>query len=119
MTFHKVNALSCYRIFDKTESEKGKAEGSHKSVSSEIDALGSACTGESAELVSSLNAVYNRVLTRVMSGAEQQVANAVSGGRQAVVAIQQGDAEMAAATQNAERGAHSVDEVRVTDGKRA
>ena len=47
-------------------------------------------------------------------GAEQQVTNAVAGGRAAVNAIQAADYEMAERT---EREAQSVDEFRVTDGK--
>lgn len=53
-----------------------------------------------------------------MTGAEQQVTNAVAGGRDAVAAIQRADADMAATTESAEREANSVDEVRITDGKR-
>jgi hypothetical protein len=117
MTYHKVNAPACFGIFTKTEQENQNAKNSHQSVSHDIDALGSACTGKSAKLASSLNAVYNRVLTTAMTGSEQQVASAVAGGRQAVATIQRADAEMASATESAERRAHSVDEVRITDGK--
>ena len=61
-----------------------------------------------------MNAVYNRVLTAGMTGAEQQITDAVAGGRSAVTAIQAGDYEMADQT---ERAANIVDEVRITDGK--
>lgn len=118
MTHHKVNAPACFEIFRKADQGKEDATRSHSSVSEEIDALGSACTGKSAKLASSLNAVYNRVLTAAMTGAEQQVTNAIEGGRTAVAAIQRADADMAATTESAEREANSVDEVRITDGKR-
>ncbi|MDO5065947.1 MAG: hypothetical protein Q4D96_01540 [Propionibacteriaceae bacterium] len=118
MTYHKVNAPTCFEIFRKAEQDNASAKESHKSISDEIDALGSACTGKSAKLASSLNAVYNRVLTAAMTGAEQQVTGAVAGGRNAVAAIQRADAEMATATEHAEREANRVDEARITDGKR-
>lgn len=119
MTYHKVNAPTCLQIFTKVDQENQNAKNSHTSVSNDIDTLGSACTGKSAKLASSLNAVYNRVLTTAMTGSEQQVSSAVTGGRQAVAAIQRADAEMAATTENAERQANNVDEVRITDGKKA
>ena len=83
-------------------------------MSGDIDTLGSQCTGKSAKLAARLNAVYNRVLTAGMTGAEQQITDAVAGGRSAVAAIQAGDHEMADQT---ERAANIVDEVRITDGK--
>ena len=114
MTWYKVDAASCRAVFVKTEGEGAEAAEVHSSVSSDIDALGALCVGESSVLVSALAAVYNRVLTPGMTGAEQQVTNAVAGGRAAVNAIQAADYEMAERT---EREAHSVDEFRVTDGK--
>jgi hypothetical protein len=115
MTYYKVNPSTCNGIFAKVEGEKSEAAEAHASVSGDIDTLGSLCTGKSSKLVASLAAVYNRVLTAGMTGAEQQIANAVSGGRSAVAAIQAGDQEMADQT---ERAASTVDEVHITDGKK-
>lgn len=114
MTYYRVDAATCHSIFTKVEGNKSDAEATHSSVSGDIDALGAVCTGKSATLASSLNAVYNRVLTAAMTGAEQQITSAAAGGRQAVAAIQRADHEMADRT---EQEAHSVDEVRITDGK--
>ena len=114
MTYYKVNAPACNSIFSKVEGECSNASTAHTSVSGDIDTLGSLCTGKSAKLAARLNAVYNRVLTAGMTGAEQQITDAVAGGRSAVAAIQAGDHEMADQT---ERAANIVDEVRITDGK--
>lgn len=119
MSYHKVEASSCYSIFTKAESQATEASESHTSVSGDIDTLGSACTGKSATLASSLNAVYNRVLTAAMTGSEQQINNAVAGGRSAVSAIVHAHDDMATTTANAERRAYHVDEVQITDGKNA
>ena len=115
MTYYKVNAPACNSIFSKVEGECSNASTAHTSVSGDIDPLGSLCTGKSAKLAARLNAVYNRVLTAGMTGAEQQITDAVAGGRSAVAAIQAGDHEMADRT---ERAANIVDEVRITDGKK-
>lgn len=72
MTYYKVNAPACNSIFSKVEGECSNASTAHTSVSGDIDTLGSLCTGKSAKLVARLNAVYNRVLTAGMTGAEQQ-----------------------------------------------
>ncbi|RRD04118.1 hypothetical protein EII34_10950 [Arachnia propionica] len=114
MTWYNVDAASCRAVFARTEGERAQAAQKHSLVSADIDSLGALCVGESAALASALNAVYNRVLTPGMTGAEQQVSNAVAGGRSAVSAIQAADHEMADRT---ERAAHGVDEFRVTDGK--
>ncbi|MDO5067090.1 MAG: hypothetical protein Q4D96_07420 [Propionibacteriaceae bacterium] len=116
MTFHRVKADACYEIFTKVEAEAEKAARTHKSVSSDIDALGALCTGESSILAAKLNGIYNRVLTESMTAAEQQITNAAAGGRASVAAIQAGDHEMADQTA---KDAHATDEVRITDGKPA
>lgn len=116
MTHYRVNAQTCSSIFSKVEGERSNASTAHTSVSGDIDTLGSLCTGKSSKLAAKLNAVYNRVLTAGMTGAEQQITNAVAGGRSAVAAIQAGDQEMADQT---ERAANAVDEVRIKDGKKA
>ena len=114
MTYYRVDAPTCYSIFGKAETEKSDAAAKHSKISAEIDELGAACTGKSAKLASSLNAIYNRVLTATMTAAEQQITNAAAGGRSAVAAIQRADHEMA---DRIERDAHGVDEVLITDGK--
>ena len=102
MTYYKVNAPACNSIFSKVEGECSNASTAHTSVSGDIDTLGSLCTGKSGKLAARLNA-------------EQQITDAVAGGRSAVAAIQAGDHEMADRT---ERAANIVDEVRITDGKK-
>lgn len=114
MTHYNVDAPACEAVFVKTEGEKAEAAATHSSISTDIDTLGSLCLGEASILASALNAVYNRVLSPGMTGAELQVTNATAGGRAAVAAIQAADYEMADRT---EREAHAVDEFRVTDGK--
>lgn len=114
MTYHRVDAPACMAIFQATDGCNILAAAVHAKISTEVDVLGQACTGESATLMTSLEAVYNRVLTRNMTGATQQVGNATAGGRSAVAAILNGDYEMAA---RMEQEAHIVDEVKITDGK--
>lgn len=116
MSYHRVDAAACMAIFLKVDGYNAQATVTHARISTEVDTLGQVCTGESATLMTSLNAVYNRVITRNMTGARQQVGNATAGGRSAVAAILNGDQEMAA---RMEQEAHIVDEVSITDGKDA
>lgn len=90
MTYYKVNAPACNSIFSKVEGECSNASTAHTSVSGDIDTLGSLCTGKSAKLAARLNAVYNRVLTAGMTGAEQQITDAVAGDAQPLQPFRRG-----------------------------
>lgn len=81
MTHYNVDAPACESVFVKTEGEKAEAAATHSSISTDIiDTLGALCLGEASILASALNAVYNRVLSPGMTGAELQVTNATAGG---------------------------------------
>jgi hypothetical protein len=115
MTSYEVQPDVCLAIFAQAEEAADRADEQHVSMSSEVDELRGLCSrGESAPIASALSGVYNRLLTRGMTGATQQIRNAASGGRQAVGCIQRGDHEIA---DRNERAAREVDEVKISDGK--
>ncbi|MDO5067751.1 MAG: hypothetical protein Q4D96_10775 [Propionibacteriaceae bacterium] len=97
--------------------ENGNVKEVHGKVSSRVDEVGSACIGKSAKIGSRLNALYNRVLTRNMTGAETQIDNAVSAGRNILGVHRQANAEMESNVQRFEREASELDEFEIADGK--
>lgn len=114
MTTRRMDAAACHSVFSAAEGHKETAQQVHTSISHDIDSLSAACVGESSSISSALDGVYNRALTSSMTAAEQQIENAVQGGRAAVAAIQNGDMEMAERTV---RDAAEVDQVHILDSK--
>lgn len=114
MTYYKVDPAACKAIFTQTEGEISTGKSTHSSLRGEVEELGSLrARGEAAQIASALRGVYNRVLTRNMTAAEQKASKAVAGGRGAVAAIQQGDQEMARRT---ELDARNAGEIKIMDG---
>lgn len=111
---HNVDPAACYGIISHTEGQAEVAKRDGTTVSSDIDALASACTGRSSSISSALLAAYHRALDPALTKAVTQVDNAIAGGRGAVRAIQDGHEEMAA---NSAWDARAVDTVEIPDRK--
>lgn len=114
----RIENSACHAVLSRVEMQNDEVKDVHHKVSSSVDEAGNACIGKSAKIGSRLNALYNRVITRSMTGAETQIDNAVSAGRSILGVHVQANAEMEGNVRRFEREAFELDEFRITDGKR-
>lgn len=113
----RIENSACHAVLSRVDMQNGEVKDVHREVSSSVDEVGSACIGKSAKIGSRLNALYNRVLTRNMTGAETQIENAVSAGRSILGIHGQANAEMEGNVQRFEREAFELDQFGAADGK--